>query len=299
MNAILFDQTDRLRSGWRAAVFVVAFFVAVLPLAIVAEIVLSEFGVDRTAGSPAFLAINGIVSIIPALLIGWACGRLFESLPFAALGASLTGGWLRHWLIGCGLGAFTFLVAVLPAFFAGALRFGPGNEPGSLATGVITSFLILAVAAAFEEVLFRGYLFQTLTRSGLTWLAIALTSVGFGLVHARNPDATSLSVINTILAGVWFAAAYLKTRDLWFVWGLHLMWNWTQGAVFGIEISGFRDLTPSPVFREIDNGPAWLTGGDYGIEGSIGATVAITISIILIYFLPGLKPQSAATRSES
>src|SRR4030095_4939741 len=127
-------------------------------------------------------------------------------------------------------------------------------------------------------------------------LAIVITSIFFGAVHIRNPDAGVISTVNTILAGVWFGVAYLKTRDLWFVWGLHLMWNWMQGAFFGIEVSGITDLVSTPLLKEIDSGPVWLTGSTYGVEGGIVTTIAILVSIVSIYFLP-IKPSEEITSS--
>ncbi|MCA1639305.1 MAG: CPBP family intramembrane metalloprotease [Acidobacteria bacterium] len=151
-------------------------------------------------------------------------------------------------------------------------------------------YILVNSFVAFEEMLFRGYIFQTLARAKLAWLAIALTSLFFAVAHLTNSNANYISTFNTALAGVWFGVAYLKTRTLWFVFGLHLAWNWFQGAVFGIEVSGIKSLTTAPLFQEIDSGPIWLTGESYGIEGGIACTFALTISILLIWFLPFLKP---------
>ena len=68
------------------------------------------------------------------------------------------------------------------------------------------------------------------------------------------------------------------------------MWNWFQGAIFGVEVSGIKEFTVAPLFQEIDSGPAWLTGANYGIEGGIVCTAALVFSIALIYFLPNLQP---------
>jgi hypothetical protein len=68
------------------------------------------------------------------------------------------------------------------------------------------------------------------------------------------------------------------------------MWNWTLGAVYGIEVSGLTELVKAPLLREIDMGPAWLTGGAYGLEGGIVATIALLISTIGIWYLPILRP---------
>jgi membrane protease YdiL (CAAX protease family) len=219
---------------------------------------------------------------------------LFERLPFRALGVAFTDGWIKHFGIGLTLGAATLAFAVLIASIFGGVRFALNDSDGAaaIAASIGLSFLIFAVASAFEEALFRGYILQTFARSGLAWLAILLTSVFFGAVHLGNPNANLISTLNTILAGVWFGVAYLKTRDLWFVWGLHLMWNWTQGSIFGIEVSGLTEITTSPLLREIDSGPTWLTGETYGVEGGIVCTIAIALSIAAIHFLPGLTPDN-------
>lgn len=110
------------------------------------------------------------------------------------------------------------------------------------------------------------------------------------MAHLGNANSNIVSTINTALAGIWLGAAYLKTRNLWFPFGIHLMWNWFQGAVFGIEVSGITQFTTAPILHEIDSGPAWLTGESYGIEGGIACTIALIVSMALIYFLPNLKP---------
>jgi len=71
---------------------------------------------------------------------------------------------------------------------------------------------------------------------------------------------------------------------------LHLMWNWMQGAIFGIEVSGLTAIVHSPLLKESDHGPAWLTGENYGIEASVACTIALIVSTIAIYYLPFLKP---------
>ena len=128
---------------------------------------------------------------------------------------------------------------------------------------------------------------QTFVRSDLTAFGVLLTAFLFASFHVGNRGADILSWINTFLAGIWFAVAYLKSRDLWLPVGMHLMWNWMQGAFFGIEVSGLTDITSAPLLKEIDRGPAWLTGENYGIEAGVSCTAALVISTLLIYLLPG------------
>ncbi|HSK73310.1 MAG TPA: CPBP family intramembrane glutamic endopeptidase, partial [Pyrinomonadaceae bacterium] len=104
------------------------------------------------------------------------------------------------------------------------------------------------------------------------------------------PSANLLSFFNTFIGGIWLAVAYLKTRDLWMPFGVHLSWNWMQGSVMGINVSGIQDFATAPVFTANDSGPAWLTGGSYGIEGGVVSTIALIASTALIWYLPFLKP---------
>lgn len=290
-NDIFFDSTGTLRSGWRVVVFILAFLFAAAITSTAAFVGLSILSplLPSNASSAGFIA-SGFATLIPALLVGWLCGKYFDRVPFRALGAWFTERWFTHLLGGMAFGAISLLLAVAIAMIAGGLRFDVNQVPTDMITrSLVASLAVFAVGAAWEEAVFRGYLLQTLSRSGLAWLGIALTSVFFGAIHIMNPNATIISIVDTVLAGVWFGVAYLKTRDLWFVWGMHLVWNWMLGSVFGIEVSGITDLVTAPLLREIDTGPVWLTGGSYGIEGGIASTIALILSTVVIYFLP-LKP---------
>lgn len=289
---IFFNQYERLRSGWRFVVFLLLFAFLGTLFGYIAEVSLGTLAVDSSPGSVLFLLVNGSVSFVAAVLIGWFCGKYLENLPFRALGCWFTENWFKDLSLGLILGALTLAFAVLIAVIFGGLSFQPNQTNGQaailLTLGV--SLIVFIAGAAFEEILFRGYIFQTLARARLAWLAIALTSLFFAVAHLTNSNAGYISTLNTALAGVWFGVAYLKTRTLWFVFGLHLMWNWFQGAIFGIEVSGIKSLTTAPLFQEIDLGPVWLTGENYGIEGGIVCTIALIFSILLIWFLPFLKP---------
>ncbi len=285
---ILFNDFGRLRSGWRFGFFALffIFFSALFQFIVAGISIVTDFRPNLFVG----LSISSLLALTAAIFAGWFCGKYLEDLPFRALGASLTKNWLKDLILGLIVGALTVSFAVLIAVVFGGLSFAFNAEDQSailITLGV--SFVVFAIAAAFEEALFRGYMLQTFARAGLAWFAIALTSVFFGLVHLQNPNAGWISTVNTMIAGIWFGIAYLKTRTLWFVFALHFMWNWMLGAFFGIEVSGLTHITIAPLLREIDRGPAWLTGENYGIEGGIACTIALIVSILLIWFVPFLK----------
>lgn len=234
------------------------------------------------------LLIPFTISSAIAILLGWLFGKLFEDLPFRALGISLRDSWLKNLLLGLALGGIAIGSAVLIAVMSGGMSLSINHDSSgsAIATTLAVTLIIFVVGAVSEEVLFRGYLLQTFARSNLVVFGVGFTSLLFAFAHNANPDAGRLSLLNTFLAGVWFAMAYFKTRDLWFPLGLHLVWNWLQGPVFGINVSGIAQFSPDPLLRATDAGPVWLTGGSYGIEGGIVCTIAIVISMGLIYFLP-------------
>jgi membrane protease YdiL (CAAX protease family) len=285
-NSLFLNGSSRLRSGWRFVIFLTSFIIWAIIFGVIFQ---RLFG--YTGGTPniAFFLVSSLFSLSGAIVLGYLCGRFLDGVPFRALGFGLTRGWAVHFFIGSVTGVVTLLLAVVIAIAAAGYWFQPAGFGSEAVDAIALSFLVFALGAAFEEALFRGYILQTFARAGLAWLAILLTAVFFGLVHLGNPGANAISTINTSLAGVWFGIAYLKSRDLWFPFAIHLMWNWTQGSIFGIEVSGLTDLSAASLFREIDRGPAWITGGDYGIEAGISTTIAILISIAVIYFLPLVK----------
>lgn len=290
-QSIFFGVDGLLRSGWRFAIFVVLFVAGGTVLGSLAAGIMYSLSYSLSRGVPpgssAVLVVNGLVSFVVALVAGWLCGRYLERLPFAELGVSFRGGWAKNFILGLLIGAITFAFGAALGIGGGGLSFSLNSaSSGDILQTLLVSFLVFAAAAAFEEALFRGYILQTFVRSELTLFGVILTSLLFATVHNANPAATALSWVNTFIAGIWFAVAYLKTRSLWLPFGLHLAWNWTQGSVFGVEVSGLIEIVRAPILRESDAGPAWLTGGDYGIEGGVITTVALVFSTLAVRVLP-------------
>lgn len=284
------DKEGHLRSGWRLAIFGIAFLICAQVLQ-VALFVAFKFMI----GQPYEVLINGYWGIaaghgsilLSGLLIGWACGRLLEELPFSALGCSPHRGWLKNFVWGSILGTASLLFAAVIAFVARGIYFRLDPvTPGAIVQTVACSLFVFVFAAAAEEILFRGYPLQTLTRAQLAWLGVFLTSVPFALVHLRNPNVVrGFTFVNTALAGIWLAVAYLRTRSLWMPLGLHWSWNWVQGSVLGLPVSGIERISPAPLLKATNAGPDWLTGGAYGIEGGAACTIALLISIVAIWQL--------------
>jgi uncharacterized protein len=292
------NRAGRLRSFWRLLVFA-----AVYLFVVGAAVIFVQFGlafllprethqwliIDSNWG----FVVQSVMLFGTAALVGWGCGRVIEELPWRSLGWALHRGWGRDFLLGLLLGALGIGAAFAVGYFSGgyhvALNAPPSAESAgphwlAVAETFAASAFIFLLGAAAEEMLFRGYPFQTLLRSWPVWVALVPTSVPFALVHLENPNvAPGFTAANTALAGAWLAVGYWRTRSLWLPFGLHFGWNWAQGALLGSPVSGITKLTPDPLLRFSDTGPAWLGGGSYGVEGGAACTLALLVSIAFLW----------------
>jgi membrane protease YdiL (CAAX protease family) len=179
---------------------------------------------------------------------------------------------LQHGAVGLALGALFIGSVVAVLWLAGSYEV-TGTNPE---VNWIKPLLVTGLGAAFaEEIVFRGVLFR-ITEEGLgTWPALAISALFFGGVHIMNKGATVWSsVAIAVEAGVLLGLAYQITRSLPLVMGIHMAWNFTQGAVFGIPVSGTSDPGYLVSTRP---GPEWLSGGVFGAEASV---VAVLVSIV-------------------
>ena len=285
MYKIFINDVGRLRSGWRVLIFVGAFLAIGLVLTTILRIAFLLL-IDVAPALPHAEFVGEMVFrfglLGSALGAGFFCARFLEGLPWRSLGLTFHRGWLRDLLIGCGVGGATLVVAVAIAIKGLGFSLNPAGVPAVLKS-LIGSAVLLFAAALAEEAMFRGYGLQTLSRAKLAWLGVLLTSVPFALVHLHNPNVVAgITFANTALAGIWLAAAYLRTRSLWFPIGVHWMWNWALGWFFGLPISGIN-LVSHPLLEAQDSGPKWLTGGSYGIEGGVACTLVLILFTVFLW----------------
>ena len=111
------------------------------------------------------------------------------------------------------------------------------------------------------------------------YVALSLSSLVFMTIHLLNPNVSFLSVVNLFLAGIVLGIYYLHKSNLWLPIGMHLTWNFFQGPIFGFEVSGIE--TKSIINQSI-GGNEFITGGSFGFEGSIVATILILIMIVYL-----------------
>lgn len=182
--------------------------------------------------------------------------------------------------LGVGLVIGTFLICVsvgLIALLGGYQVTGLAPSPQLLAP------LAIGIGAGFvEEVLFRGILLRIFDAWMGSGIALTVTSLLFGLVHLTNEGASLVNALGLVIeAGVLLGAAYLLTRRLWLAIGIHIAWNTVQAGVFSSTVSGTGKQ--SGLLAATMDGPAWLTGGAMGVEGSlVTVLVGLAAGIVML-----------------
>ena len=210
------------------------------------------------------LLVGMVVTIGVALGAYFTFVRAIEKRPVTELSTS---GALRELGLGVlvGTGLFTAVIALL-------WLLGYYTVTGSNSLANVWPMLTLAATTAvFEELLFRGILFRIIEEPLGTWLALAFSALLFGILHLGNPNATLWAATAiAIEAGILLAAGYMFTRRLWLVIGIHFAWNFVQGGIFGVAVSGNEG---AGVLQSSLSGPVLLSGGAFGAEGSIFAVM--------------------------
>jgi len=131
--------------------------------------------------------------------------------------------------------------------------------------------------AVSEELIFRGYVLKNLMKSFNKWIALLISAVLFSIVHSSNNGIPAIGFVNTFLGGLVLGVAYIITRSLWLPIFFHLSWNFIQGPILGFRVSG---LTFESIMSIEIKGPAMITGGEYGFEGSVISTILLAFTLI-------------------
>lgn len=199
--------------------------------------------------------------------------RLANALPRRATA-------LQEWSRGAIIGWAALLVAVLPMMLLGSLH--PQFSWTASAFGaIILSLVSLAVAALASEVAFRGFLFRRLIDAIGPTAATLLLSGIYALLGSLRPNATGLSFLITLIAGVLFSLAYLRTHALWLGWGLHFAWAAATAVLFGLPIGGVASY--GSIVLTTVSGPEWFSGGAYGPEAAFFTGIVLLVTMAVVY----------------
>jgi len=258
----LTDDQSRLRAGWRL-------LIAVILTGLFFQIV------DWVRSA---LSMTGPTTSIVGSLIDFAvvtgaiyiARRFADKRSFASLGLNINKQAGSDIIVGITISFVLMFLIYLIEYFLGWLNFESFawqiDSPSTVITYTLRYLVVLIFVGWNEELVYRGYILQTLT-SGLNLLwALLISSFYFGIEHLSNPNSSWMAVGGIFFIGLFSAYGYLRTSQLWLPIGIHTGWNFFQNAVFGFPVSGFD--RPG-LFRITVSGPDLWTGGAFGPEAGL------------------------------
>ena len=290
------NRSGHLRAGWRILAYAIVVGLIGLMAAGVSRLVHNnvESEPDQAGESEdeRFDSWMGIIGffIMDFILIAAAFVtlRYIDKRPIGMLGLSVSSTTGKELLIGLLLGAGAICASCLFMWIAGALRVTLGSPNLTFLVGAGRLMLVFLAAAAVEELIMRGYPFQAFAEGVGVPFAVVLFSMIFGLGHMSNRGWSVLGLANTGMSGVLMSLAYLKTRSLWIPIAIHLSWNWTQGCIWGMNVSGLP--IDGSLLETTPIGATILSGGTFGAEGSLFTLAIIALLSLYTWKASWLKP---------
>jgi uncharacterized protein len=277
----------RVRAGWRLLVQMILF---ILVQVVLVQVVLAVLAGTMGKTPASTVAVIVLYPVLGAGLI-WLVARFIDRRRVADYGFHLNSSWWKNFSFGFVLGAALMTGIFLTERLAGWITVAPAQTKSGFAPAlaVMLSLVFYSTVACMEEFTFRGYQLRNLAEGLVSRRIVAavaivaallMSSAVFGLLHATNSNATAVSTVNIMLAGILLALPFVLTGELAISIGLHLSWNFFQGTVYGFPVSG------SPPSRRLLNleqsGPELWTGGAFGPEGGLLGIAATTIGCALV-----------------
>jgi len=219
--------------------------------------------------------IGGIFVAILAIISYTYLFKFYEKRKITEFSKN---GIIKNLTIGIVLGAILQSLTILVIFIKGGYSVISTNPIFFIIPPLTMAF----TSAIFEETLIRGIIFRITEEKLGSYFALIISATLFGALHLANPNSSLTAGIGlAIQAGLLLAAAFIYSRNLWFPIAIHFAWNFTQSAIFGARVSG-NAISKTLINSKIE-GAEWFTGGEFGPEGSLQATLfCLTATVILL-----------------
>ena len=286
IRSIFRNRFNNWRAGWRMLVYLIAVFFVGKAFSTPLKILVP--GVPESDFISWTHSLIWLIGTLALLISGLLVLRFFDRRPPALLGLGFSRGWLRELALGLAAGVVATGLLVLILVATGSVSLALSTDlRGSF--GALGLFLVLfTLAASVEELLFRGYLLQSLAEGSRRWIAGLLLCIPFTWAHADNPDVTIIGITNIFLAAVILVILYFQTRRLWLPIGFHISWNLAQSWLWGFDVSGIK--ISDQLFVMNPKGADYLTGGEFGLEGSALSLVLFVALVVWLLWKKVLTP---------
>lgn len=260
---------------WKIALFLILWGVLYAPAVLLLDLGTQPAGGPIAPETRLYLEVFGVAAVVVA---AWILLRFVDQRTLVSLGFS-PGGAVRDLGIGLVFGAILTAIAVAILWFPGWVDMVPISAFSWRVLGLLGAAMLFN--SVTQEVLMRGYVLQTIEAEFNVTVALLASSAIFVLLHiSALVEGGFMPALNLFAAGLLLGLAYTTTRNLWLPMGLHFSWNFVQGPVLGIAVSG-KELGGGWKVLDLE-GPTIFTGGSFGLEAGLAATLATVLGIIVL-----------------
>lgn len=228
-----------------------------------------------------FIVFNLVLNFL--LLIGavWLVVTKIEKRRFKDIGFEKHNS-LKKYVRGFQIGIILMSLCTLVMYLGGGITIVRGiNKPSNYIVIVFLTLIGWIVQGAGEEILCRGWMLSIIGKRYNVIFAVVVTSIMFTVLHGLNSSISYIALVNLFIYGVFAALYVVWEKGLWGVCGFHSAWNWMQGNILGIEVSGNRVVGGSLINLKAVGNPL-LSGNGFGVEGSIVCTIILLVGILLL-----------------
>ncbi|MEP6747652.1 MAG: CPBP family intramembrane glutamic endopeptidase [Bacteroidota bacterium] len=289
------NNKPRIPQAWlRVLLFLLFFFALVILAGLILAVVLKKMPqpADKSEATQSISYLQFIITALISFASVWLFRTLIDRKSFTSIGFELDKNG-SHAGAGFFLGIFLLCAGTCILFFSKNLVWTDINFNGN---DLFISFGLMVIIAFSEEIVFRGYVLNNLLESSNKWLALLISALIFALAHSANPDFSIVGACNIFIAGILLGVNYIYTKNLWFGIMLHFTWNFFQGPILGYDVSG---LKLQSLFQHEIQGNILLTGGKFGFEGSLVATILCALAVGVIIWVYEKKYTSLPSTQNS
>lgn len=271
--SILKNKYGELRSGWSITCVLLVLIVGQLAGAFL----VFSLGEDGLTVKTVITLIYGLITVAGSILLF----KLMYKRRIHQMGLEPK-GWFFGFLYGFGLGAVSIATVFLILILTGQAEVISVQTRRLFSATIIVEFFSVCIFMFSEELITRGYMMTALKTTRNKWVIFFFSTFLFTILHLMTPGFTVLSIANTFLVGSLFAFLFIKTGKIWMSAGFHIAWNFFEGDIFGLMVSGNEQAA---IFLTKTGSNELLTGGTAGPEGGVLTTAVLLLAFLYVHYL--------------
>lgn len=297
MKKVFVNKFGQIRSGWKIGIVLGISYAVQMIFGIIIGLVLAisymasgKLDIQNPslnleiANSPGINYLMQFFGIIVMLSAVYMVLRLIDKKRLKDIGLINIKKGLKHLVCGLLFGAISMTLIFIILLMSKNIEVTNSLFQPQFSWSTLTGLILFVFVGLNEELFSRGYCMMVLNQTSKRWVPIVVSAIIFSAMHLGNPNVKLLGLLNIFLVGILFAYMVVKTNNIWMAIGYHITWNYLQGNVFGFPVSGLNS-TGLYGIKVLNNN--LLTGGAFGPEAGILASIVLIAGILALKFYKG------------